>query len=319
MGSKLGIDWQALLTPTVMITALRVGLMIALGLPLLALASYLVGRLTRKRFSEQAGMIARKTITYAGFVILFVAAMNELGFQLTGLLGAAGIAGIALGFASQTSVSNIISGLFLISEKPFEVGDLIEVQGKLGLVLSIDLLSVKVRTFDNRFIRIPNESLIRTEVTNITRYPIRRLDIRVSVAYKEDVARVMGLLRDIADKDPHVLDEPEPLILFTNFGDSGLEFLYGVWFLSAEFLAVKNSIMLAIKERFDREGIEIPFPHRTLYAGAATPPMPVRIVGEEARKHPGPSPDVSAGDDTASAPPEEPPANPDLADAPDSR
>ena len=139
---------------------------------------------------------------------------------------------------------------------------------------------MKIRTFDNRYIRIPNEKILNSELTNITRFPIRRLDIHLGVAYKEDVKRVREVLMDIADKNPYCLDEPEPVLIFTDFGDSALEFLFGVWFAKTDYLLLKNSIMEDIKERFDAEGIEIPFPHRTIYAGSATGPMPVHISSE---------------------------------------
>ena len=261
-----------------MATAIKVALVLGLGFPLLYLGAALSARTTRKRFSEQAGMLVSKGIWYLGTVILVVIVLQQMGFQITALLGAAGIVGIAIGFASQTSVSNIISGIFLVSERPFQVGDLISVGGTRGTVLSIDLLSVKLRTLDNMLVRIPNETMIKTEVTTITRFPIRRFDIQLGVAYKEDVRRVRGILAELARKNPFVLDEPEPLVLFTGFGDSALEFLFGVWFAKDDFLALRQSLLPEIKERFDAEGIEIPFPHRTLYAGSVTEPFPVRVV-----------------------------------------
>jgi len=178
-------------------------------------------------------------------------------------------------------VSNIISGLFLISEKAFAVGEIIQVGNTKGIILSIDLLSVKLRTFDNHLIRIPNETLIKNEVRNITRFPVRRLDINIGVAYKENVEKVRTVLLDIADKNPFCLDEPEPAVRFDNFGDSALEFLFAVWCVREDYLKLKNRIMQEIKESFDAKGIEIPFPHRTLYTGLATEPFPIRIVSSE--------------------------------------
>ena len=157
-----------------------------------------VQRFIMKKSTPQRQMIARKAITYAGFVLVLMAVLAELGVKLTALLGAAGIVGIAVGFASQTSVSNIISGLFLISEKPFAVGDVIRIGGTTGIIQSIDLLSIKIRTFDNLFVRIPNEKILSSEVTNITRFPIRRMDITLQVAYGEDLDRVRALLADVA-------------------------------------------------------------------------------------------------------------------------
>jgi len=147
-------------------------------------------------------------------------------------------------------------------------------------VLSIDLLSVKIKTFDNQYIRIPNEKLLGSELTNVTRFPIRRMDINLSVAYKTDVNHLKTLLLELAAANPYCLDEPEPMIVFTNFGDSGLEFLFAVWFYKTDYLNLKNSIMQEIKERFESEGIEIPFPHLSLYSGSATDPMPIRIVND---------------------------------------
>jgi len=162
---------------------------------------------------------------------------------------------------------------------------LIKVGDTKGTILSIDLLSVKLRTFDNQFIRIPNESLIKNQVTNITRFPIRRLDINVGVAYKEEVGKVREILLDIAGKNPLCLDEPEPLVRFLNFGDSALEFLFAVWCLKEDYFKLSTKIRQEIKEQFDAKGIEIPFPHRTLYTGSVTQPLPIRIVNEQTEPH----------------------------------
>ena len=266
---------------------LRVSILLLISLPLLHIASVAVRRFAKRHINEQVAMLTGKGIFYGGCVLLVVVIMQNLGFKLTAILGAAGILGVAIGFASQTSLSNIISGVFLIWERPFEVGDMIKVGDTLGIVLSIDLLSVKLRTTDNRFIRVPNESLIKSQVITVTRFPIRRMDIDIGVAYKENVGRVMEILVEIADNNPYSLDEPRPLVLFKDFGDSALELLLGVWFAKADFLNLKNSIMREIKERFDAEGIEIAFPHLTVYSGTDTDPFPVRVVkgaGSETEK-----------------------------------
>jgi small-conductance mechanosensitive channel len=193
-------------------------------------------------------------------------------------LGAAGILTVAIGFASQTSASNLISGLFVIAERPFVVGDVIRIEGTTGEVLSVDLLSVKIRTFDNLYVRIPNESIIKSQITNLTHFPIRRLDMQIGVAYKEDLERVRRIVFDVADKNPDCLEEPPPLYIFQEYGDSALAFQFSVWAKRENFLELKNSMHLDIKSAFDEQGIEIPFPHRSLYSGALTDPFPVRIV-----------------------------------------
>lgn len=286
----LAIAWGDWLTPE---TALRFALTLLIGVPAIYLVTRASARLLTKHVSPHAGAVISKGIFYAGVVILVLTSLRELNFDLTAILGAAGILGVAIGFASQTSLSNIISGLFLVWEKPFQIGDSIKINNTVGLVFSIDLLSIKLRTFDNRFIRIPHESLIKNEVINITRFPIRRHDIQIGVAYKEDVKKVIQVLKEVAYQNPHCLDEPEPIIVFQDFGESSLNFLFGVWFAKENFLVLRNSIMAEIKERFDAEGIEIPFPHRTLYTGSTTDPFPITIVADsippEFFTHPTPS------------------------------
>jgi len=256
----------------------RAVILLTLGLVLASLASRLVNRLASRRFSVHHLQLTRRLVYY-GVLALFVAsALRELGFSLAVLMGAAGVLTVAIGFASQTSASNLISGLFLIGERPFEVGDYIRVGTTTGEVLSIDALSVKLRTFDNLFVRIPNETLIKSEVTTLTRFPIRRLDLSLGVAYKEDINRVRDVLFEVADANPMCLDEPPPLFIFLGFGDSALTIQFSVWAQRENFLPLRNTITAEIKAAFDAAQIEIPFPHRSLYAGEATRPFPVTIV-----------------------------------------
>ncbi len=277
MFDLFSINIDKILNPELLLNILKVLIILVIGFVLLKILNFSVGKFTKKRFSEQSRMLIRKAIFYTGAFIILVAALRQLGFKLTALLGAAGVVGIAVGFASQTSVSNIISGLFLISEKPFAVGDIIKIGDTSGIILSIDLLSLKLRTFDNLYIRIPNEELIKNKVTTVTRFPIRRLNIDISVAYKDDLEKVKEVLLDIARNNPYCLNNPEPLFVIKEFGDHGIELLLGVWFSKTDYLALKNSIMLEIKQRFDAENIEIPFPHISVYTGSATTPFPVQM------------------------------------------
>lgn len=256
---------------------IRAGVLFLISWPLIHIAAVLVRKALRKHSTAQASMLGYKIVNYGGTLIIILAVLNQLNFKISTFLGAAGILGVAVGFASQTSLSNLISGVFLIWEKPFEVEDVIRVNGITGVVDEIDLLSTKIRTFDNTLVRIPNENMIKTEVTTITRYSIRRFDINIGVAYKEDVGQVIQILQEVADKNPFCLDEPDPLVLFLGFGESSLNFLFGVWFSKTDFVALRNSIQREILERFREEGIEIPFPHVSLYTGSATDPFPVEI------------------------------------------
>jgi len=225
----------------------------------------------------QTAMVVSRAVFYMVVFVAISGALSVLGLNLGVLLGAAGVLTVALGFASQTSASNLISGLFLLAEQPFVVGDLIRVGEVTGEVLSVDLLSVKIRTFDNLYVRVPNEEVIKTHITNLTHFPIRRVDVHLSVAYKEDLGRVRNLLFDVADREPLCLVEPGPMFLMQGFGESGISLQFSVWGRRESYIQLRNAIHQDIKEAFDREGIEIPFPHRTLYAGAQTRAIPVRV------------------------------------------
>jgi small-conductance mechanosensitive channel len=276
--SILGIDIGQYLTADKLFVLLRMILLIFVGFPALYFFSQWLRKFLAKKTSAQQAMVFEKAVFYFGILIILISILNDLGFKLSHLLGAAGLVGIALGFASQTSVSNIISGFFLIGEKPFAINDVIKVGETTGEVLSIDMLSVKLRTFNNRFVRIPNETLIKSEITNITKFPIRRVDLNIGVAYKEDIGKVRNVLLDIAQKNPLCLNEPEPVIILDGFGNSSVDIFFGVWASRQDWLQLKNTITEEIKERFDAEGIEIPFPHISLYAGSNTEPFPVRIA-----------------------------------------
>ena len=272
------VEWSEIFQGTRLRTVAIAVAMGLVGIATLRFLSVVLGRIAKRRLSEQAGMLVRNSIFYVGAVVVVIVVLQQLGVNLAALLGAAGIAGIAIGFASQTSLSNIISGLFLISEKPFTVGDWIKVGDCDGYVLSIDLLSVKIRTHGNQYIRIPNEALVKTNVINISRFPIRRYEFKLGVAYRESVGRVRELLFDVARKNRYVLEEPEPQIYMRDFGESAVEFFVGVWHTRADWELVRWTLPQEIKERFDAEGLEIPFPHRTLHVGTSAEAFPVRLV-----------------------------------------
>lgn len=257
----------------------KVVILIAIALPVVLIARKYIRSFVTKKHGAHYGMLSGKVFYYTMMTILAVIIFTEMGYQLGPLLGAAGILGIAIGFASQTSVSNIISGFFLIAEKPFQVGDIINISGTTGVVLSIDTLSVKLRMFDNKFVRIPNEMIIKSVVTNITRFPIRRVEIKVSFAYKEDIQRVKDILIDIANKNAFALQEPVPMINFDAYGASSIDLMFNVWCAKEDFLQARNSLQEEIKSRFDKEGVEIPFPHTSIYAGEVSKPIPITLIG----------------------------------------
>ena len=223
------------------------------------LLRYFLGKFLAGKISVERNYLVKKGVRYTGFALAVLFVFNSLGIDTSAILGAAGIAGIVIGFAAQTSVSSLISGFFLLSEKPFAVGDTIRVDSLSGVVLSVDLLSVKLRTFDNLFVRIPNETIIKSSLVTITRFPVRRLDLAFSVAYKENLERVREILFRLAAENHYCLEDPAPFFGIDSFGDSGINILFNLWFEKSNFWNLKNSIIMDIKKRFEEEGIEIPY------------------------------------------------------------
>jgi len=256
----------------------RAVLILLIGLIAARVLASAAARMLVARLDAHRTLIARRAVFYLIAGLTVTTALHQLGFNLSVLLGAAGVVSLAIGFASQTAISNLISGLFLMGERPFGIGDMVRVGATIGEVLSIDLLSVKLRTPDNLLVRIPNETLLKSEVTNLSRFPIRRIDLTFGIARKEDIGRVRALLLELADADPMCLEEPKPLFIIVGFGAASVELQFSVWARRENFLELKNGMLQAIKRRFDQEGIEIPFPHVSLYAGSGSEPIPVRFV-----------------------------------------
>jgi small-conductance mechanosensitive channel len=231
------------------LAALVVGLLIARA------TRGVVGRVARERLDEQHAMIVQRALYWAIVLLALGTALRQVGFDLSVVMGAAGVLTVAIGFASQTSASNLISGLFLLGERPFVVGDTISVGQTTGQVVSIDLLSVKVRTFDNRLVRVPNENLLKTEIVNLTHYAIRRVDLSLRVPFGTDLGRVRALLLAAADAVPHVLDEPRPAVWIDEFDHLGVVLQFNVWATRSTVQDAKDALAEAVIATFAREAI----------------------------------------------------------------
>lgn len=235
-------------------------------------------QLIASRLSRQQHSITRRAVSYAIYGIGMLTALGQIGIDVTYLVGSAGIVAVGLAYASQKSVSQLISGVFIIAEQPFVIGDTITVAGTTGEVLSIDLLSTKLRTGDNLYVRIPNEMMLGGAVTNTSHYPIRRLDMDINVSYREDISRVSQVLFNVADKNPLGLEEPKPLFIFGGYGDSALKIQFCVWGRRENLLDLKNSMYEGIKKAFDAHGIEMPYPHTALVPGAGLEALKISML-----------------------------------------
>lgn len=241
-------NWNRILTAVVVMIV---------GLFVIRVVSRIVIRALGQGLRESSREIVRKAIIYFGVSLLAVGALNAAGVSVGALLGAAGVFGIAIGIASQASLSNIISGLFLVSERFFEIGDVVRAGENTGVIASIDLLSIKIRTFDNVLIRVPNQRLIENELVNVTKYPIRRMDFIITNPYSQSIPNTLSALRRAAAACRTALEEPEPIVMFRGHTANGWEALCGVWFERARFVDTRNEMAAAIQSEYDADNLVI--------------------------------------------------------------
>lgn len=218
-----------------------------------------VKKVPLEKTNQHKQMIAVKFVKYVFYASVVIYILGLFGVKLSAVWGAAGIAGVAIGFAAQTSVSNVISGLFVLTEGALKVGDTIIVNGITGVVDTISLLSVKVHTFDNQMVRIPNSSIINSNLTNNSYHDKRRITLGVSISYNADMRSALEALSKAPELCPTVLQEPAPAVWFDGFGDSGIDMTVAAWFKPENFLQTKNDLFIAIKKVLDDAKIEIPF------------------------------------------------------------
>ncbi|QDG54465.1 mechanosensitive ion channel family protein [Persicimonas caeni] len=242
-----------------------------------------VERFMRQQGSEHGAAVGKKVVFYVVLLLATFGALTQLGVKLTGLLTAAGIFTVAIGFAAQTSVSNVISGLFLLVDRPFSINDTVKIDQTIGTVVNVDLLSTKVRTFDNLVVRIPNEALLKSTITNYTLFEVRRIDIPVSVAYSTDLGEAQRVLKEVMRDHKAVLDEPEPAVLVELLADSGITLVVRAWVVRQDFITAKSELTQAIKEALEAAKIEIPFPQRVVHHVYGEPSAPA--APESPSKH----------------------------------
>lgn len=242
-----------------------------------ALVFYLSGRvyriLIRKVFPKYnvdpaVGMSMATFIRYALLTIGFVIIFQTSGINLSSLGILFGALGIGIGFGLQNITSNFISGIIILFEKPVKIGDRVEVGEITGSIVKISARATTVINNDNIAVVVPNSEFINNRVINWSLNDrMVRFSIPVGVSYKEDPQKIRKLLLEVAHAEPGVLKNPEPKVLFDDFGDSSLDFLLRVWSLehSDRPRGFKSQINYAIFEKFKEHGVEIPYPQRDLH------------------------------------------------------
>ena len=205
-------------------------------------------------------------IIYFGIIIIaFIAVLPALGLNLSGLLVAGGITGIILGFASQSVVSNLVSGIFLLWEKPIKIGDQISIDGVMGFVEDVNVLSTIIRTYDGLYVRIPNEKLFTSNITNYVAHIARRFEYVIGIRYSDDAEKAIEIIKKLIEEHPFVLKNPEPQVFVDNLGESSVNIIVRVWAPTTEWYSVKMEMLWKIKTELEKNGIEIPFPQRVVW------------------------------------------------------
>ncbi|UTW06831.1 mechanosensitive ion channel family protein [Pseudomonas benzenivorans] len=245
---------------------------LTLALVTLAVGWWLINGLTRK----VGGLLETRNVdralhsfigslaSIALKVMLLVSVASMVGVETTSFIAAIGAAGLAIGLALQGSLANFAGGVLILLFRPFRAGDWIEGQGVAGTVDSIHIFHTTLKTADNKVVIVPNGSLSNSHITNYSREPKRRAEIKVGIDYAADINKAREVLLKIAE-DLRVLKDPAPVVYVVGLGDNSVDLSLRVWVETGDFWPVTFEFTELVKERFDEAGIGIPFPQRVVH------------------------------------------------------
>ncbi len=219
----------------------------------------------KDKVSKDIGETFLKLFYYGSIIIVFIAVLPLIGLNPSGILLAGGITGIVLGFASQNIVGNLVSGIFLMIEKPIKIGDQVEISGTMGFVTDIRIISTLIRTYDGLLVRIPNQQVFTTNITNLVGYPVRRFEFTLGIRYSDDADAAIKLIKELIDKEPFALLNPEPKVFVNELGENSVRIIIRIWAPMSEWFALKSTLPWAIKKTLEENGIEIQIPQRMVY------------------------------------------------------
>lgn len=249
-------------------TSLLVGIIImVVGV----VAARIIGTLFKKYFAANLpGNVAAnlyKLIYYGIIIIALLAVITSQGIDLSGLMVAGGIFGIVIGFAAQSVVSNLFSGIFLMFDRPAKTGDLIEIpqSNTYGKLMDITIFSTRIKLFDGSIMRVPNEKIFTSEIRNVSGSEVRRLEVALGIAYKEDIDHTISVIKKAVSKLAYVLSEPKPEVWTEQLADSSINLKVLAWIPRDEWDNVGPILLKEIKKEIDEAGIEIPFPQRVIH------------------------------------------------------
>ncbi|MDH3278390.1 MAG: mechanosensitive ion channel family protein [Nitrosopumilus sp.] len=246
------------------------GIIMLVGIVIARIARIIFNKYYAPVLPEHTAKNFGKMIYFGIIIIAFLVFVTTTGIDFTGLVMAGGILGIVIGFATQSVVSNLLSGIFLLIEKPAKQGDSIELPDSniSGSFVDVGTFSSRVRKFDGTIMRIPNEKFFTSNIRVLTDSPVRRHETMIGIAYKEDIdAAIEVLKKTISARMPFVLHEPEPEFRIEELGDSSVNILILVWHPKQDWGKVAPVLLKIAKNALDDVGIEIPFPQRVIWNG----------------------------------------------------
>ncbi len=257
-----------------------VHILIALGVGFLSLVlANVISLNLRRRLKDKLDRpklnLLTKAVRYGLYSMALLIILPLVGFKLSGLAVAGGITGLVVGFASQKVISNLISGVFLMIERPVKVGQQINVEGVAGIVEDISIISTIIRTYDGLYIRVPNEKVFTSNITNYVANVVRRFEYTVGIRYSDDADRAIEIIKGLIEAEPFALKNPEPQVFVDSLGDNSVNIVVRVWAPATDWYPLKMALLWKIKTALEGEGIEIPFPQRVVWFASALTHKPV--------------------------------------------
>ena len=244
------------------------GIIMAIGIVIAKIAKMIFYKYYAPTLPHDTAKNLSKIIYFGIIIISFLTFTSSQGLDLSGLLVAGGIFAVVIGFATQSVVSNLISGIFLMIEKPAKHGDSIQLpdMGISGTLLDIGTFSSRVRKFDGTVIRIPNEKFFTSNIRSLTSSTVRRAEVMVGISYKDDIENAIFVIKkEIEHTMPYVLRIPEPEFRVEELGDSSVNIQVLVWHPKEDWSHAQPILLTTIKRALDKSGIEIPFPQRVIW------------------------------------------------------
>lgn len=238
-----------------------------------------------------------RNVTYAVLLVLVImTALTAIGVPTTSMFAVLGAAGLAVGLALKDSLSNIASGVMLIVLRPFRTGDHVIAAKEEGVVSEVRVFQTRLHAFDGRVIVLPNSEITTAPIINYSTLPNRRMEINVGVGYDDDLKKARGILLEIANNHPLVLDQPEPIVQVTHLAESSVDLRLLAFARNADFAQAQSEVIEAIHDQLIGNGISIPYPQRDLHVyhrdadGKPIAEILMRAVADEGDRKPAPKP-----------------------------